>query len=132
MELERFIRDSESEWENVIDAIQQTFIIIPASIPQVRLNQPLRIKLFPNYPNPFNPNTYIRFNLPQSAFLQLQVYDMSGQLVRQLVSGFASAGNYVYQWDGRDDRSISLSSGTYIVTLKAEGRHFQQKIQLIK
>jgi hypothetical protein len=132
MELERFIRDSESEWENVIDAIQQTFIIIPATIPQVQQNQPERMNLFPNYPNPFNPNTYIRLYLPQSTFLQLQVYDMSGQLVRQLVSGFAAAGNYVYQWDGRDDRNISLSSGTYIVILKADGQHFQQKIQLIK
>jgi hypothetical protein len=70
-----------------------------------------------NFPNPFNPVTVIRFNIPVSGNVSLKVYDMLGKEIRSLVSGFNTAGSYNINFDGS-----SLSSGVYFYKLEAAGK----------
>ena len=75
-----------------------------------------------NYPNPFNPETWIPYQLAESAEVTLTIYDINGQLVRQLAVGHQAAGMYqsrsraVY-WDGRNQFGESVASGLYFYTL---------------
>ncbi len=75
--------------------------------------------LYKNYPNPFNPTTTIRFQLPVAAGVRLAIYDIRGQLVRTLVHDVQSAGLHTVSWDGRDDRGKDVASGIYLYRLQA-------------
>ena len=85
---------------------------------------PEETALLANYPNPFNPETWIPYQLAESAEVTLTIYDMNGQLVRRLVVGHQAAGMYqsrsraVY-WDGRNQLGESVASGLYFYTLTA-------------
>ncbi len=78
----------------------------------------MNIKLFPNYPNPFNPTTTIRFALPKDAMITLTVFDLSGKKVKTLVNGFNTAGYHQVQWNGKDDQGRMVASGMYFYVLK--------------
>ena len=132
MELERFIRDSEFEWGKVIDAIEQTFIIIPTKISTPIFKQPDQIQLFSNYPNPFNPGTSFRFILPDRETIRLTVFDITGRLIRDLYNGIIPAGNHHIQWDGRDQHDNLVASGVYIFVLNSSRQRLYQKIYHIK
>ena len=75
-----------------------------------------------NYPNPFNPETTISYDLKDAASVRLKVYNIKGQLVRNLVHAEQAAGCYRIVFDGRDDRGKSLASGIYLYRLTA-GRY---------
>ena len=80
----------------------------------------VRPRLEPNFPNPFNPQTTIAFTLPTSAPVSLRVFDLSGQLVRELIAGETrDAGRHEVVWFGRDDQGRALASGTYLYRLQA-------------
>ena len=85
---------------------------------------PEETALLRNYPNPFNPETWIPYQLAESAEVTLIIYDMNGQLVRRLAVGHQAAGIYrsrsraVY-WDGRNQLGESVASGLYFYTLTA-------------
>ncbi len=75
-----------------------------------------------NYPNPFNPQTTISYDLKDTARVRLSVYNVKGQLVRSLVNTDQAAGRYRVVFDGRDDRGNPLSSGIYLYRYTA-GRY---------
>ena len=83
---------------------------------------PEETALLRNYPNPFNPETWIPYQLAESAEVTLTIYDMNGQLVQRLEVGHQAAGMYqsrsraVY-WDGRNQLGESVASGLYFYTL---------------
>ena len=85
---------------------------------------PEETALLANYPNPFNPETWIPYQLAGSAEVTLAIYDMNGQLVRRLAVGHQAAGMYrsrsraVY-WDGRNQLGEPVASGLYFYTLTA-------------
>jgi hypothetical protein len=70
-----------------------------------------------NFPNPFNPETTIRFDLPRSEEIELAVYNLSGQKVATLAHGLRAAGAYTVRWDGRDDDGRELASCGLCVSL---------------
>ena len=86
---------------------------------------PQETALHPNYPNPFNPETWIPYQLAVPGEVTLTIYDMNGGVVRRLEVGYQAAGSYqsrsraVY-WDGRNDRGESIASGLYFYTLRAD------------
>ncbi len=88
---------------------------------------PSRFALRPIYPNPFNPSTTIRFDLPAEGFITLSVYDITGKLVETLINKTMPAGYHSHTWN-----PVSLSSGLYIVQLKTGEKAFNQKITFIK
>ncbi len=80
--------------------------------------------LLANYPNPFNPETWIPYQLAESGEVTLKIYDINGQLVRRLEVGHRAAGMYrsrsrAAYWDGRNGLGESLASGVYFYTLTA-------------
>ena len=83
---------------------------------------PEETALLRNYPNPFNPETWIPYQLSDSAEVTLTIYDTNGQLVRHLVLGHQAAGMYrsrtrAAYWDGRNQLGESVASGLYFYTL---------------
>ena len=86
--------------------------------------QPYQTRIFPNYPNPFNPETWIPFELHSDAHVRIAIYDVLGREVRRFDLGYLSAGYYktrgraVY-WDGRNDMNEQVASGTYFYRLEA-------------
>jgi hypothetical protein len=83
-------------------------------------------------PNPFNPQTTIHFNLPQSAHADLRLYDVQGRLVRTLVSEQRPGGLNEARWDGRDQSGRAVASGTYFARLQAGGRHSVKSLVLVR
>ena len=85
---------------------------------------PSETALLPNYPNPFNPETWIPYQLAVPAEVALTIYDMSGGTVRRLEVGLQAAGSYQSRiraayWDGRNQYGESVASGLYFYTLRA-------------
>ena len=80
---------------------------------------PLTYKLDQNFPNPFNPETRIYFEIPQSHDVKLLIYNMLGQKVRTLIEEPFNAGFHIVNWDGRDDAGNIMPTGIYIYRIKA-------------
>jgi hypothetical protein len=82
-----------------------------------------RFRLLPNRPNPFNPHTRVRYEIPRQARISLRVHDAGGHLVRTLVaSTIQEPGRYDVLWDGRNDERLRVASGVYFARLEVDGR----------
>ena len=81
--------------------------------------RPETTRLAPNYPNPFNPATTLRYDLAHPGPVSLRVYTVTGQLVRELVAAQQAAGSYTVAWDGRDRAGTRVASGLYLAVLQA-------------
>jgi hypothetical protein len=82
---------------------------------------PAALRLYPNAPNPFNPRTTLRFDLPTAQAVRLAVYDVMGRQVRTLRAGPHAAGTYEVSWDGRDAAGLSVPSGCYYARFESAG-----------
>jgi hypothetical protein len=85
--------------------------------------------LFQNYPNPLSPQTSIVFALPTQQSVELAVYDLSGRLVKTLVSGPVDAGIHSIEWNGLDESNAPAPSGVYFYKLRAG--EFEQSRKLV-
>ena len=81
------------------------------------------------YPNPFNPTTTIRYDLPVAAELTMTVFDITGRKIQTLEKGFRSAGSHEVQWRGLNEVGLEMSTGVYICRLTAGG--VNQTIKLV-
>lgn len=88
--------------------------------------------LYPGYPNPFNPESRIRFELLKNTEVKLSVFDVNGRLIRTLANGFFSAGQHEMVWQGNSNSGEAVVSGTYIVRLNTENTQEVQRIILMK
>jgi flagellar hook assembly protein FlgD len=80
---------------------------------------PADFTLHPNYPNPFNAATEIRYRLPEATDVSLRIYNIAGQMVRTLVQARQPAGFHAAAWDGTDDGRRAVASGIYFCRLQA-------------
>ena len=85
-----------------------------------------------NYPNPFNPETTIKYALPEAVDVRLDIYNMLGQMVRTMVAENQSPGRYVVRWDATDDSGSDLSTGIYFYRLRAGDFLETKKMLLLK
>ena len=85
-----------------------------------------------NYPNPFNPETNITFSLPQEQNIDIVVYNMKGQKVRQLVCSQISSGEHSITWNGKDDNGKNVGSGLYLYKLITTDQEISKKMLLLK
>ena len=98
---------------------------------------PEKTALHRNYPNPFNPETWIPYQLAAPAEVALTIYEMNGQLIRRLAVGHQAAGMYqsrsraVY-WDGRNQLGESVASGLYFYTLTADNFTATRRMVILK
>ena len=105
-------------------------LLVPERTPKVTA-------LLPNYPNPFNPETWIPYRLANDAEVILTIYAVDGQVVRELDLGHRTAGVYQHRakaayWDGRDALGFPVSSGVYFYTLSADDFSATRKMLIAK
>ena len=93
---------------------------------------PAEIEINSVYPNPFNPSTTIEFSLNKQENINLSIYNIAGQKVRELEYGKFSAGKHSVVWNGKDGYGKIVSSGVYLVNLKNDNYSVSRKIQLLK
>jgi hypothetical protein len=94
---------------------------------------PTHARLYQNTPNPFNPVTVIRYDLPAGgSVVSIRVYDAAGRVVRTLVDGFQPGGAQSVVWDGRNDRGARAASGVYLCRLTTPGYERTVKMALVQ
>ncbi|MFT5085767.1 MAG: hypothetical protein ACI906_000437 [Candidatus Latescibacterota bacterium] len=94
--------------------------------------RPQQFRLLPNTPNPFNPETLIRYELAKEGLVQLTVFNALGQKVRTLVQGAQVAGAHVVRWDGRDELGAGVGAGMYFYRLESGTFWAVHKMTLLK
>lgn len=91
-----------------------------------------RHELVDPYPNPFNPQTTVQFELAQETDVFVEILDTRGRRVRTLVDGARAAGVHTLQWSGRTDDGAAVASGVYYLRLIADGQVRTRKMTLLK
>ena len=90
-------------------------------------------KLLQNYPNPFNPNTAITFILPEKSNIRVNIFDVTGRQVRQLMEGLMDKGKHALYWNGINSNGVRVSSGVYFYSLQVDKNQQQiRKMILLK
>ncbi len=90
------------------------------------------LKLHPNYPNPFNPSTAIRFELSKTENVKLDIYNVKGQLVKTLVNGMRNQGQHKVTWNGSDNTGKTVTNGIYFYKLSDGKDTITKKMVLVK
>jgi len=104
----------------------------PTSVKDIE-QHPTKFNLYNNYPNPFNSQTAIRFNLPHSSQVSIKIYDIQGKLIRSLLTGqIWGTGSHIISWNGVDDYGKTVSSGEYFYKLEAGGLSEIKKMLFLK
>ncbi len=108
--------------------VKTNFIIVdhPTSINDMA-GIPDKFDLLPNYPNPFNPQTTIRFAVPKKSFVKITIFDINGKLVQNLFSGTKNPGHYAITWN-----ASGFSSGMYFIKMDTDSYSSVRKCILVK
>ena len=97
------------------------------------INQlPHAFNLYNNYPNPFNPVTTLRYDLPEDALVNITIYDIMGRIVRTLINSQQNAGFKSIQWNATNDAGSPLSAGLYLYKIQADNFVETRKMVLLK
>lgn len=113
--------------------LNKSYYLISPEDPNIENNVSAPIlKLYSNYPNPFNPETVISFDLPCDSEVKLDIYNIRGQKVKTLTDGKLSAGNHRIVWNGTNSNNKSVASGVYFSRLKTSGKELTKKMILLK
>jgi hypothetical protein len=120
------------------DSIKLTKVELNAGLIKTTQGKlPQKLMLLQNYPNPFNPETWIPYELNQTANVEIRIYNINGQVVRQLLLGQQLPGSYITKdkavyWDGTNDTGEKVSSGVYFYQLKAGEKSLVKKMVIMK
>lgn len=125
-------------YKNIMNPAKSSFYLIritggyksdPDKLLHISGDQKIRYKfeLSDNLPNPFNPVTKIKFQIPEAGIVKLNVYDLTGKKISSLVNEFRAAGNYDISFDGS-----LLASGVYFYSLQTRGHISTKRMILIK
>ena len=93
------------------------------------LGLPLSPLLEQNFPNPFNASTTIRYIIGEEGIVQLRIFDLTGQIIRDLVTETQAPGIYQVVWDGKDNEGRLVANGMYIGELRI--RNFSETIKMV-
>jgi hypothetical protein len=93
---------------------------------------PSSIKVYPNYPNPFNPTTQIKYDLPKDSYVNIFIYDVMGKKIKSLFNNNQTSGYHSLRWDATNDIGESVSAGMYIYTIQADEYRATKKMVLLK
>ena len=141
--------DDYAEWAGLLEVTIYEEVVITKAIEQI--NDPVKLiidatsldiadnsaiptefKLHENYPNPFNPSTNIKFDIPENGLVSLIVYDLMGHKVTELVNTNMNSGFHNVSWNGTDNFGNTVSTGVYIYQLKTGNYSNTQKMLFIK
>ncbi|MBL7135935.1 MAG: right-handed parallel beta-helix repeat-containing protein [Candidatus Marinimicrobia bacterium] len=140
--LGKYIEQSQLKYEKLLNEYSDSPISFIAAVklgkkpPEQKwaFNQPIPecYALHPNYPNPFNPETNIRFDLPDASHVSLIIYDITGREVVKLVDSSKPCGYHKVIWDGKDRHGNPVSSGVYIYRIKIGAFTQAKKMVLVR
>jgi len=120
------------------DTIQVTVSKLPLpKLPRVIIPKPKEYRLFQNYPNPCNPETWIPYQLPEDTTVTIKIYNVIGHLVKTLSLGEKMAGMYISRnraayWNGRNEAGERISSGLYFYAIEAGNFRGIKRMLLVK
>lgn len=100
-----------------------------SDVPVVFLDE---ARLLPSYPNPFNPQATLVFEIPRNGQVRLEIFDARGRLVGRLVDETLTAGRHTTVWDGRDRRGAAMASGVYFSRLTFGGSQVSGRMTLVR
>ena len=109
---------NESEFSSIVSTGELSFDI---------LEIPTEFTLYPAYPNPFNPITNIQYGLPEPSYVKIEVYDIMGRSVVELINTFKTAGKHEIIWNANN-----YNSGIYLIKCSSGSRVLIQKVLLVK
>ena len=81
---------------------------------------PESFTLYQNYPNPFNPSTTIKYNLNDNSYVNVAIYNVTGELVKTLFNGLQDKGKNILIWNAKNNENKSVPGGLYIYSVKTE------------
>jgi hypothetical protein len=113
--------------EMLVNEIPVTLMVGTVDIADNNSNLPCDFILHPSFPNPFNAQTLISYSLPEPMTISLKAYNLMGQEVAQLYTGYCPAGEYSVTWD-----ASRLSSGIYFLKLSGNDLIRNQRVILLK
>lgn len=129
--------DGESWWTNGSEPYDS--LLINNSISElVTMNindnhfAPENFVIYQNYPNPFNLSTKIRLDIKNKSYVKVNIYDLSGRIIKQVFNGAKNPGIHVFPWDSKNNFGGYVSSGVYIYEIKTDYRIFVKKMVLLK
>ena len=113
------------------------YAVRPVGLTVTTLGKLKRTALYQNFPNPFNPETWLPYRLAADAPVTFRIYNTQGQPVRELDLGSQAAGDYLSReaaayWDGRDELGEIVSSGIYFYTLQAGAFQATRRMLILK
>lgn len=88
--------------------------------------------LYNNYPNPFNPSTKISYSIVNKEYVNIDIFDVSGNKVIELFNDYKSAGTYSIDWNGKNEKGIQVSAGVYLYSIEAGSFRQTKKMILLK
>lgn len=117
--------DVRASAENAVSQLETTPVDEKTAVPQF-------FSLHQNFPNPFNMNTTIRYQISKTSEVRIIVYNISGQMVRGLVNEYKEAGFYTTEWDGKNNAGKTVSSGLYFCRMQSGEFTKTMKMLLLK
>jgi hypothetical protein len=121
---------------NILGVSDSTGILVPqgptAIVESSKDNIPEVYALRQNTPNPFNPSTKIKYDIPKKGRVKIAVYNMLGQLVITLVDKHHNPGRYSIIWDGTNNYGQKVATGIYLYRLGAGDKQLNRKMTLVK
>ncbi len=116
----RFSSDDSTESGSATWSINRVRVVVDSTISSVaELNRPENFRLYQNFPNPFNPETTLSYDLPRSSDVSVRIYDLSGREVRNWTMAHQIQGHYEIIWNGSDNSGAKVSSGLYFYRIRA-------------
>ena len=89
-------------------------------------------KLYPAYPNPFNPITTLRYYLRKDSYVKITIYDARGRKINNFIEATQNAGYKSFQWDAINNAGKSVPAGVYFYTLEVDNYKQTKKMILLK
>lgn len=105
---------------------------IEASTLDINYHIPRKFYLEQNYPNPFNPITKLKYVLPKDSFVDIKVYDILGNIIKNLVHNLKKSGSHSIIWDGTNNQGKSVSAGIYLYRIHTGNFTQTKKMILLK
>ncbi len=103
-----------------------------AGVTNAVVQVPAKFKVYQNYPNPFNPSTTIRYSIPETGNVSINIYDIEGNLISTLLNNKQSPGTYEVTWNGKNKQGTLVVSGVYFYKIQAGNLSKVSKMLLLK
>ena len=120
----------QNEWSYFSDIVTVTIEFV--STDDQNMEVPFTFALHQNYPNPFNPSTSISYTIPEKNSVSLNIYDVNGSFIRNLVNENLEAGFYTISWDGKNVYGSEVSAGMYFYKIQSGSFASTQRMIFLK